>query len=116
MNFLKDKSNSCIITFSKSSSSSCPGTYSLLISLSLYVGNPSSLGTWTFPVSESLSITSFPSASLDSVISAKFVSFLPNSAVSFILQAIFTSLYDNVVPSNPFSKFFLEVFSFSLDK
>ena len=48
-------------------------------------------------VSESLSITSFPSESLASVISAKFVNFLPNSAVSFTLHAIFTSLYDNVV-------------------
>ena len=116
INFLNAKSKYTTLTFSKSSSSSCPGTYSLFISSSLYAGKSSSLGTSILFVSESLSITSFPSASFASVISAKFVNFLPNSAVSFTLHAIFTSLYDNVVPSNAFIIFAPVDVSLAFDK
>ena len=71
MNFLKDKSNSCIITFSKSSSSSCPGMYVFpeFISSSLYVGNSVSPGNAKFPFgAESLSVAGFPLLSVSAVI------------------------------------------------
>ena len=92
MNFLSAKSNSFIITFSKSSSSSCPSMYSP-VSSSLYVGLSSPSGSSNPPSGvESLSSVSSPFWSASSVICAKFVIFQSDLAVSFTLHAICTSL------------------------
>ena len=58
----------------------------------------------------------FPSSSTSSVISAIFVNFISAFTPSFILHTIFTSLYDNVVPSKALSKLLPAVSSCSFDK
>jgi len=95
INFLNAKSNSWIITFSKSSSSSCPGIYSLpeFISSSLYVGKSVSAGNVKFPFgTESLSVTAPPLLSVSCVIWAKFVIFFNGSVEFFTLHFTLTSL------------------------
>ena len=121
MNFLNAKSNfgfSFIITFSKSSSSSCPGTYFLLISLSLYVDGSS--GYFKLSDDESLSFsTTFPSSSLYCEISAIFVNFLLTATLLLTLHIIWTSVYDNFDPlpssffeSNAFNNVLVVVVTF----
>ena len=97
MNFLKAKSKILNSNFSKSSSSSCPGIYGIPLSISgsLYCGNVSSLGTVTlstFDSVPSLSSTSFPSLSVEPVISAIFVIFSYRLMFSFTLHLICTSM------------------------
>ena len=98
INFLKAKSNlgtdSSIINFSKSSSSSCPGIYlfSELISLSLYPGNSSSDGNFTLSSFESLSSTGLLFSSLSSVTSAIFVIFCVMSISFLTLHLTCTSI------------------------
>ena len=66
--------------------------------------------------SESLSFTFSPLPFVKSDISAMFVILVGIGFVDITLQAIFTSLYDSVVPSNAGILFSPATFSFALDK
>ena len=74
------------------------------------------VGKFTLFSCESLSVTVFPSPSVNLVISAMFVILSAIGSVATTLHFIFTSLYASVVPLNADILFAPSVVSFAFDK